>query len=100
MARPALAAGVALALMELADYGVDAYFGLNTFTTGIYKASAVLLGDRHACTLATVLLLVVGVLMDERRRRSRLRFSTSRGPRQQPGSPPGALQGAAAWAAR
>ena len=39
MARPALAAGVALALMEtLADYGVGAYFGLNTFTTGIYKA--------------------------------------------------------------
>jgi iron(III) transport system permease protein len=39
MARPALAAGVALALMEtLADYGVGSYFGLATVTTGIYKA--------------------------------------------------------------
>lgn len=39
LARPALAAGVALALMEtLADYGVGSYFGLTTFTTGIYKA--------------------------------------------------------------
>ena len=37
MARPALAAGAALALMEvLADYGVGAYFGLATFSTGIY----------------------------------------------------------------
>nr|MCU0920339.1 ABC transporter permease subunit [Burkholderiaceae bacterium] len=39
LARPAIAAGMALALMEtLADYGVGAYFGLSTFSTGIYKA--------------------------------------------------------------
>ena len=48
LARPALAAGVALALMEtLADYGVGAYFGLTTFTTGIYKAWLVM-NDRIA----------------------------------------------------
>ena len=36
LARPALAAGTALALMEtLADYGTVAYFGVQTFTTGI-----------------------------------------------------------------
>ncbi|NBV90225.1 MAG: ABC transporter permease subunit, partial [Actinobacteria bacterium] len=36
LARPAIAAGIALACMEtLADYGTVAYFGLPTFTTGI-----------------------------------------------------------------
>ena len=39
MARPALAAGVALALMEtLADFGAVAVFNYDTFTTAIYKA--------------------------------------------------------------
>ena len=39
LARPAIVAGVALALMEtLADFGTVAYFGVQTFTTGIYRA--------------------------------------------------------------
>ena len=39
LARPAVAAGTALALMEtLADYGTVAYFAVQTFTTGIYRA--------------------------------------------------------------
>jgi iron(III) transport system permease protein len=39
LARPALAAGVALALMEvLADFGTVQHFGVRTFTTGIYEA--------------------------------------------------------------
>jgi iron(III) transport system permease protein len=39
MARPAITAGVALALMEtLADYGTVSYFAVQTFTTGIYRA--------------------------------------------------------------
>jgi len=39
LARPAIAAGAALALMEtLADYGAVSYFGVQTFTTGIYRA--------------------------------------------------------------
>ena len=38
LARPAVTAGVALALMEtLADFGVSSYFGIQTFTTGIYR---------------------------------------------------------------
>ena len=37
LARPAVAAGPSLALMEtLADYGAVYYFGVQTFTTGIY----------------------------------------------------------------
>ena len=39
MARPAIAAGAALALMEtLADFGTVSYFGVQTFTTGIFRA--------------------------------------------------------------
>jgi iron(III) transport system permease protein len=39
LARPALAAGVALALMEvLADFGTVQHFGVRSFTTGIYEA--------------------------------------------------------------
>jgi iron(III) transport system permease protein len=48
LARPAIAAGMALALMEtLADYGTVAYFAVQTFTTGIYRAWFSL-GDRIA----------------------------------------------------
>ena len=64
MARPAIAAGVALALMEtLADYGTVSYFAVQTFTTGIYRAWFSL-GDRVAaaqlamCLLGFVLLLL------------------------------------------
>ena len=97
LARPALAAGVALALMEtLADYGVGAYFGLGTFTTGIYKAW-LSMGDRAAAAqLATVLLVVVGLLVAlERRAQSRLRFVTTKGAGG-PEAQPLALHGAAA----
>jgi iron(III) transport system permease protein len=76
MARPAVAAGAALALMEtVADYGAASYFGLQTFTTAIYRAWFSL-GDRLAASqLASVLLAVVLVLMAfELRARGRARF--------------------------
>ena len=81
MARPAIAAGAALALMEtLADYGVGAYFGLATFSTGIYKAWLVLNDRIAAAQLAAVLLVVVaGLLMAERTAQHRMRFAASRG---------------------
>jgi iron(III) transport system permease protein len=48
MARPAIFAGMALALMEvLADFGAVSYFGVQTFTTGIFKAW-LSFGDRLA----------------------------------------------------
>ena len=80
LARPAVAAGVALALMEtLADYGVGSYFGLQTFTTGIYKAWLVLDDRAAASQLASLLLAVVGLLIWlERRARKRARFVSSR----------------------
>lgn len=80
LARPALAAGVLLALMEtLADYGVGSYFGLNTLTTGVYKAWLVN-GDRQAAAqLASLLLVVVLVCMAlERQAQARMRFASTR----------------------
>jgi len=78
LARPAIAAGALLALMEtLADYGAAAYFGLQTFTTSIYRAWFSL-GDRLAASqLAAVLLVLVLVLFFiEHRVRGRARFFT------------------------
>lgn len=80
MARPAIAAGTALALMEtLADYGVGSYFGLTTFSTGIYKAWLVMNDRSAAAQLAALLLVVVAaLLLAERAAQRRLRFNTSR----------------------
>lgn len=76
LARPAIAAGIALALMEtLADYGTVAYFAVNTFTTGIYRAWFSL-GDRVAAAqLASMLLgFVLLLLFLERSSRGRARY--------------------------
>ena len=81
LARPAIAAGIALALMEtLADYGTVAYFAVNTFTTGIYRAWFSL-GDRVAAAqLASMLLgFVLFLLMIERVSRGRARYNNTTG---------------------
>lgn len=84
LARPAIAAGTALALMEtLADFGVSSYFGIQTFTVSIYKAWLVMDNRIAAAQLATMLLLVVVILLTvEQRAQSRLRFSSARIDRQ------------------
>lgn len=64
LARPAIAAGVALALMEtLADYGTVDYFGVQTFTTGIYRAWFSLGDPVAAGQLASLLLIAIGALI-------------------------------------
>jgi len=85
MARPAVAAGVALVLMEtLADYGTVSYFAVQTFTTGIYRAWFSL-GDRVAAAQLAMCLLgfVVLLLALERQSRGAARFHCS-GLRRQP----------------
>lgn len=79
LARPAIAAGVSLALMEtLADYGTVSYFGVQTFTTGIYRAWFSL-GDRVAAAQLAALLLgfVASLLLLERLSRGGARFHDS-----------------------
>ncbi|MEN9475007.1 MAG: hypothetical protein RIS48_1727 [Pseudomonadota bacterium] len=100
LARPAIAAGVALVLMEtLADYGTVAYFGVDTFTTGIYRAWFSL-GDRTAAAqLATLLLgFVVLLLLIERHSRGRASYHNTTG-RNRP-MPGQRLQGGRTWLAR
>jgi iron(III) transport system permease protein len=101
MARPAIAAGTALALMEtLADYGVGAYFGLTTFSTGIYKAWLVMNDRIAAAQLAAVLLLVVGaLLLAERAAQRRMRFAAGKDASSSAEARPLRLTGAAAAAA-
>jgi iron(III) transport system permease protein len=83
LARPAIAAGVALALMEtLADFGVSSYFGIQTFTAGIYKAWLAMDNRIAAAQLATALLVIVAVLLKiERHAQKKMRFASSKGAR-------------------
>ena len=64
LARPAIVAGTALALMEtLADFGTVAHFGIPTFATGIYRTWTSM-GDRIAAgQLSSILLLFVVLLL-------------------------------------
>ncbi|BAW96589.1 permease protein of iron(III) ABC transporter [[Synechococcus] sp. NIES-970] len=64
LARPAITAGVALALMEtLNDFGTVQYFGVETFTTGIYRTWFGLGAPQAAAQLAAVLMLFIGGLL-------------------------------------
>ena len=79
MARPAIAAGAALALMEtLADFGTVSYFGVQTFTTGIFRAWLSMGDANSAARLAMILLAFVAVIVvAERASRRRARFHES-----------------------
>ena len=64
LARPAIIAGVTLALMEtLADYGTVQYFGVSTFSTGIFRTFYGLGDPASAALLATGLLIFVAALI-------------------------------------
>nr|WP_269783350.1 iron ABC transporter permease [Marinibactrum halimedae] len=75
MARPAIAAGTALALMEtLADFGAVSVFNFDTFTTAIYKSWFGFFNLSAAAQLASLLLLVVFLgLWGESKARGRAR---------------------------
>jgi iron(III) transport system permease protein len=64
LARPAIASGVSLALMEtLADYGTVQYFGIDTFTTGIFRTWYGFDNAAAAAQLAVILLVFVLLLI-------------------------------------
>lgn len=76
LARPAIATGVTLALMEtLADYGTMEYFGVTVFTTGIFRTWYGIGDTQGALQLAAILLLfVVALILVERYSRRRAKF--------------------------
>lgn len=64
LARPAIVAGVSLALMEvLNEYGLVKYYGVDTFTTGIFTAWFSFSSAESALRLSSYLMLVVLFLM-------------------------------------
>lgn len=64
LARPAIITGLSLALMEtLADFGTVQYFGVNTFTTGIFRTWFGLGNQAAAAQLAAILLVAVFMLV-------------------------------------
>jgi iron(III) transport system permease protein len=64
LARPAIVAGASLALMEtLADFGTVSYFGLEVFSTGIFKAWFSMGDPIAAAQLSTCLLLFVALVI-------------------------------------
>lgn len=75
LARPSIAAGLALVLMEtLNDFGTVDYFGIQTFTTGIYRTWFGL-GDRAAAAQlsAFLMLFILALILMERWSRRRIR---------------------------
>jgi iron(III) transport system permease protein len=79
LARPSIAAGMALALMEtLNDFGTVDYFGVQTFTTGIYRTWFGL-GERAAAAQlsAFLMLFILVLILMERWSRSRMNVKQS-----------------------
>lgn len=81
LTRPALAAGVALVLMEtLTDFATVQYFNLQTVSVGVYQVWKGTFDRQAAAGLATVVLaFAVLVLVVERRLRGRARFDRNGG---------------------
>ncbi len=79
LARPAIIAGLTLALMEtLADYGTVQYFGVSTFTTGIFRTFYGFGDSAAAAQLAAFLLGFVALLvLVEKYSRRKARYHSS-----------------------
>ncbi|EPX79229.1 Ferric iron ABC transporter, permease protein [Litoreibacter arenae DSM 19593] len=98
MARPAIASGVLLAVMEtIADFGTVAYFGVQTFATGIYT-SWFSLGDRAGAAQLALGILSVALVLAVLERSTRGRAKYHGGKRQEPMAPI-QLTGWAKWGA-
>lgn len=76
LARPSLAAGVALALMEtLTDFAVVRYFNIVTLSEGVVRLWVIQMDRDAAVQLASLLMLIaLGVVLAERRLRKRARY--------------------------
>lgn len=99
MARPAIASGVLLAVMEtIADFGTVAYFGVQTFATGIY-ASWLSLGDRAGAAQLALGILSVALVLAVLERSTRGRAKYHGGSKRQEVMAPILLRGWAKWGA-
>ena len=81
MARPAIAVGAAIAMMEtLADFGVVDFFAVQTLTTGIFSVWLEQSNAGGAAQIACVALVLILLLVSlERISRRRMRFHQNSG---------------------
>lgn len=82
LARPAIMTGAALAMMEaLADFGTVEYFGVSTFTTGIYRTWFGMGDIQAASQLSGLLCMFVFALLvlEKQSRRSAETYSSRQG---------------------
>tara|TARA_B100000959_G_scaffold18477_1_gene17842 strand:+ start:6945 stop:8543 length:1599 start_codon:yes stop_codon:yes gene_type:complete len=79
LARPAIAAGLLVTLMEtLADFGVVSLFNYSTFTTAIYSAWGDFRSIEVAAQLASILVLIAFFLIYfEKKARGRAKYYSS-----------------------
>jgi iron(III) transport system permease protein len=79
LARPAFIGGLVLVLMEvLNDYGAAKYYGINTFTTGIFRAWFSLEEPETAIYLSAILVAIIFVLISlEKWQRKRIGYFNS-----------------------
>ncbi|WP_102906140.1 MULTISPECIES: iron ABC transporter permease [unclassified Variovorax] len=98
LARPALAVGVSLALLEtLNDIGASEFLGIQTLTVAVYTTWITRSDLAGAAQIAcAMLLVVVALVLLERHGRRHQRFGSAQRMR---GIEPRRLQGAAAWLA-
>lgn len=98
LARPAIAVGMSLALLEtLNDIGASEFLGVQTLTVAVYTTWITRSDLGGAAQIALAMLcIVVGLIALERHARRRQRFANTQ--RMRP-MQPRRLRGAAAWAA-
>lgn len=80
LARPAIIAGLVLVLMEvLNDYGAASYYGVSTFTTGIFRSWFSLGEPETAIYLSAILLIIVfGLILFEKWQRRHMNFTSAK----------------------
>ncbi|PYE79988.1 iron(III) transport system permease protein [Winogradskyella epiphytica] len=80
LARPAIVAGLVLVLMEvLNDYGAAKYYGVNTFTTGIFRSWFSLEEPQTAVYLSALLILIIFTLiLFEKWQVRKIKFTSSK----------------------
>lgn len=99
LARPSIMAGLSLALMEtLSDFGTVDYFGVSTFTTGIYRTWFGMGAQIAAAQLSAMLMVFILVLIIlERWSRRQAKYYQAKNSFQRPQSY--SLEGIRAWVA-
>lgn len=78
LSRPAIVAGLILVLMEvLNDYGAASYYGVGTFTTGIFRAWFSIGEPETAVYLSALFMIIVfGLILIERWQRRKIIVSS------------------------